>query len=79
MDPAGALDAFTVLGTAGSASLRVVAPPIAEALIATALGLFAAIPAAIAYNYFGHQVREIGTRMDDFTLEFINMAERGDG
>lgn len=75
----GIIDAFTALGAAGSASLRVVAPPIAEALIATALGLFAAIPAAIAYNYFGHQVREIGTRMDDFTLEFINMVERGEG
>jgi biopolymer transport protein TolQ len=74
----GIIDAFNALGAAGSASLRVVAPPIAEALIATALGLFAAIPAAIAYNYFGHQLREIGTRLDDFTLEFINMAERGD-
>ncbi len=47
--------------------------------MATAVGLFAAIPAAIAYNYFGHSIREIGTRMDDFALEFLNLAERSFG
>ncbi|MEZ5354763.1 MAG: MotA/TolQ/ExbB proton channel family protein [Bryobacteraceae bacterium] len=72
----GIIDAFTGLGAAGSASLRAVAPGIAEALIATALGLGAAIPAAVAYNYFTHQLREMGSRMDDFSLEFINLAER---
>ncbi|MEZ5404356.1 MAG: MotA/TolQ/ExbB proton channel family protein [Bryobacteraceae bacterium] len=72
----GIIDAFTGLGSAGSASLRAVAPGIAEALIATALGLGAAIPAAVAYNYFNHQLREMGARMDDFSLEFLNMAER---
>jgi biopolymer transport protein TolQ len=75
----GIIDAFTALSASGSANLRAVGGPIAEALIATALGLFAAIPAAIAYNYFGHQMREIGTRMDDFSLEFINAAERSYG
>ena len=54
-------------------------PGISEALIATAVGLFAAIPAAIFYNMFGHQIREIGARMDDFSLEFLNMAERNFG
>ena len=72
----GIIDAFSALGLAGSASLRAVAPPIAEALFATALGLGAAIPAAIFYNHFSHVSREIATRMDDFTLEFINLAER---
>ena len=61
---------------AGSASLRAVAPGISEALIATALGLAAAIPAAIFYNHFGHCIREIGARMEDFALEFLNMSER---
>ncbi len=75
----GIIDAFTALGGSGSASLRAVGPPIAEALIATALGLFAAIPAAIFYNYFGHQMREMNARLEDFTMEFINMAERGFG
>jgi biopolymer transport protein TolQ len=41
--------------------------------------LFAAIPAAIAYNYFSHAIREIGARMDDFSLEFLNLAERNFG
>jgi biopolymer transport protein TolQ len=72
----GIIDSFTGLGTAGSASLRAVAPGIAEALVATALGLFAAIPAAVAYNYFTHTLRVMGARMDDFSLEFVNLAER---
>lgn len=73
----GIITAFEGLGQAGSASLRYVAPGIAEALIATAMGLAAAIPAAIFYNHFGHVLREIGARMDDFSLEFLNLAERG--
>lgn len=72
----GIIDAFTALGLAGSASLRAVAPGISEALFATALGLAAAIPAAVAYNYFGHMLKEQGARMDDFSLEFLNLAER---
>jgi len=59
-------------------SLRAVAPGISEALIATAAGLAAAIPAAIAYNQFTHRIRELGARMDDFSLEFLNMTERGE-
>jgi biopolymer transport protein TolQ len=72
----GIIDAFQGLGLAGSASLRAVAPGISEALVATAMGLAAAIPAAIFYNYYGHVVREIGARMEDFCLEFQNLAER---
>jgi biopolymer transport protein TolQ len=67
------------LGSAGSTSLRAVGPGISEALIATAVGLFAAIPAAIAYNAFGHRLKELGARMDDFSLEFLNLIERSFG
>jgi biopolymer transport protein TolQ len=72
----GIIRAFQDLGAQGSTSLRTVAPGISEALIATAVGLFAAIPAAIFYNHFGHLIREVGARMDDFALEFMNMTER---
>lgn len=72
----GIIRAFQNLGTAGSTSLRAVGPGISEALIATAVGLFAAIPAAMFYNHFGHSLREAGSRMDDFALEFQNLAER---
>lgn len=72
----GIIQAFLALSEQGSTSLRTVGPGIAGALVATAVGLFAAIPAAIAYNYFGHGIREIGARMDDFALEFLNLAER---
>ena len=63
----------------GSTSLRAVGPGISEALITTAVGLAAAIPAAIFYNMFGHAIREIGAKMDDFANEFMNMAERSFG
>jgi len=72
----GIIRAFNELGQAGSASLRAVGPGISDALLATAIGLFAAIPAAVAYNYFGNMLKEIGARMDDFSIEFLNMAER---
>jgi biopolymer transport protein TolQ len=75
----GIMDAFLGLGNAGSASLRAVAPGIAEALVTTALGLVAAIPAAIFYNVFSTSVREIGTRLEDFAIEFQNLAERDFG
>ncbi|HYP04903.1 MAG TPA: MotA/TolQ/ExbB proton channel family protein [Bryobacteraceae bacterium] len=75
----GIISAFGGLATAGSASLRAVAPGISEALVATAMGLAAAIPAAVFYNYFGTAIRELGTRMEDFSLEFLNMAERSFG
>jgi biopolymer transport protein TolQ len=75
----GIIRAFQDLGSQGSTSLRTVAPGISEALIATAVGLAAAIPAAIFYNHFGHGIRELGARMDDFTLEFLNFTERSFG
>jgi biopolymer transport protein TolQ len=75
----GIIDAFQGLGSAGSASLRAVAPGISEALITTAVGLAAAIPAAVFYNVFGTRIKEIGTRMEDFAIEFQNFAERDFG
>jgi biopolymer transport protein TolQ len=72
----GIIDAFHGLGTAGAATLRAVAPGISEALITTAAGLFAAIPAVIAYNVYQNSIREFGARMDDFSLEFLNLVER---
>jgi len=72
----GIIDAFNGLGTEGAATLRAVAPGISEALITTAFGLFAAIPAVIAYNQFTHRLREFGARMDDFTMEMLNFIER---
>lgn len=75
----GIIDAFHGLGDAGSATLRAVAPGISEALITTAAGLFAAIPAVIAYNGFTQSLRNFGARMDDFTLEILNFIERTTG
>jgi len=75
----GIIDAFNGLGTEGSATLRAVAPGISEALITTAAGLFAAIPAVIFYNQFTHSMREFGARMDDFTMEIMNFIERTTG
>jgi biopolymer transport protein TolQ len=72
----GVMDAFTGLGAAGSASLRAVAPGIAEALITTAAGLFTAIPAVIAYNHFLHNIKDMGSRMDSFTLEVSAIVEK---
>ena len=72
----GIIDAFQALGVSGSTSMRTVGPGIANALFATALGLFAAIPAAVFYNYFGNSIKVMGTRMEDFSLEFLNAAER---
>lgn len=71
----GIIDAFQALSM-GSNSLRAVAPGIAEALVTTAMGLLAAIPAAMAYNYFGNIIREQSARMEDFSLEFLNFTER---
>ena len=72
----GIIDAFHGLGDAGSATLRAVAPGISEALITTAAGLFAAVPAVIAYNFFLQQIREFAARMDDFSLELLNIIDR---
>ena len=72
----GIINAFQGIGQAGSTSLAVVAPGIAEALIATAAGLFAAIPAVYFYNHLTQKVKEMATALDDFSLEFLNIAER---
>jgi biopolymer transport protein TolQ len=72
----GIIDAFHGLGTAGAATLRAVAPGISEALITTAAGLAAAIPAVIFYNQTSQTIREFGARMDDFSLEMLNAVER---
>jgi len=71
----GIIDAFQGLGTAGAATLRAVAPGISEALITTAAGLAAAIPAVIAYNLIGASIREFASRGDDFALEVLNAVE----
>jgi biopolymer transport protein TolQ len=71
----GIIDAFHGLGTAGGATLRAVAPGISEALITTAAGLAAAIPAVIAYNLIGSSIRTFASRSDDFSLEVLNAVE----
>jgi biopolymer transport protein TolQ len=72
----GVMAAFHGIGKQGSASLAVVAPGISEALIATAAGLAAAIPAVIAYNYFVSRVRDWATEMDGFTMDLLNLLTR---
>jgi biopolymer transport protein TolQ len=74
----GIIDAFHGLGSAGAATLRAVAPGISEALITTAAGLFAAVPAVVAYNYFLQRIREFGARMDDFSMELLNILDRNE-
>lgn len=72
----GIMAAFQGIGQTGSTSLGVVATPIAEALIATAAGLFAAIPAVYFYNHLTQRVKLFASEMDDFAMEFLNIAER---
>ena len=72
----GIIESFRSIGVAKSASLAVVAPGIAEALIATAAGLAAAIPAVIFYNYFLSRINTMATEMDNFSAELINIIER---
>jgi biopolymer transport protein TolQ len=72
----GIMGAFQNIGRMGSTSLGAVAPGIAEALIATAAGLFAAIPAVYFYNQFTNDTKLFASEMDDFSLEFLNIAER---
>jgi biopolymer transport protein TolQ len=64
------------LSTTHSSSIQAVAPGIAEALIATATGLAAAIPAVVAYNHFAGQIRVLAVEMENFSSEFLNIAER---
>jgi biopolymer transport protein TolQ len=72
----GIMMAFQGIGATGSTNLGVVAPGIADALIATAAGLVAAIPAVVAYNHLSNRVRLFASEMDDFAMEFLNIAER---
>ncbi|MBV8137836.1 MAG: MotA/TolQ/ExbB proton channel family protein [Deltaproteobacteria bacterium] len=72
----GIMTAFIGLSAAHSSNIQAVAPGIAEALIATAVGLVAAIPAQMFYNYFVARIRVLATEMDNFTSEFLNIAER---
>jgi len=72
----GIMDAFGNIGATGSTSITSVAPGISEALINTAAGLFAAIPALLAYNHFVQRLRQARGEMEDFTLEFMNLTER---
>ena len=72
----GIMTAFMGLSTTTSSSIQAVAPGIAEALIATAVGLAAAIPAVVMYNHFARQVRVLGAEIDTFAAEFLNIAER---
>ncbi len=72
----GIMQAFNDIGLQGSTSIVAVAPGIAEALINTAAGLAAAIPALIAYNYYSQYARRLRLQMEDFILEFLNLAER---
>ena len=72
----GIMMAFEGIAQSGSTSLGVVSRPIAEALIATACGLFAAIPAVYYYNMLTHNVKIFASEMDDFAMEFLNIAER---
>ncbi len=72
----GIMNAFQNIGAQGGASLAVVAPGIAEALIATAVGLACAIPAVMGYNYFIHKIRALRIQMDNFSGDFLNIVKR---
>jgi biopolymer transport protein TolQ len=72
----GIMSAFGDIGRMGSANLVVVAPGISEALITTAMGLLAAIPAAVFYNFYSSRIRVLNSMVDDFALEFLNIVER---
>jgi len=72
----GIMDSFSAIGSMGTTSITAVAPGISEALINTAAGLFAAIPALLAYNAFVNRLRLARGEMEDFTLEFLNLTER---
>jgi biopolymer transport protein TolQ len=72
----GIMNAFQNIGAQGGASLATVAPGIAEALIATAVGLACAIPATMGYNYFNHKLRSIRARMENFGADFLNIVKR---
>ena len=70
------MTSFQGIAESGQTSLGIVAPGIAEALVATAMGLFAAIPAVIAYNRYSHDINRLATRFESFTEEFSNVLQR---
>jgi biopolymer transport protein TolQ len=72
----GIMHSFRGLSNVGQATLSAVAPGIAEALVATAIGLFAAIPAVVAYNRFSHEIDRLATRFESFMEEFSNILQR---
>lgn len=74
----GIINAFHEIGLQGSASIAAVAPGVSEALVATAAGLFAAIPAVMAYNYFLSRIRRMAFRVEAFTIEFLNTIEEAE-
>ena len=75
----GIMNSFQAIGGMGTANLAVVAPGISEALIATAAGLAAAIPAVIGYNYFVHRIRAVGSRLENFVADFLIKLEQSLG
>ena len=74
----GIINAFGEIGVQGSASIAAVAPGVSEALIATAAGLFAAIPAVMAYNFFLSRIRKMAFRVEAFSIEFLNSVEESE-
>lgn len=72
----GIMSSFQDIGVSGAASLAVVAPGISEALIATAIGLFAAIPAVMGYNYFIGKFKKLDIELNNFSYDFLNIAKR---
>lgn len=72
----GIMDSFQSIGATGAANLAIVAPGISEALITTATGIAAAIPAVVAYNHFAGQIRKIAIDMDGFSQDFLNIIQR---
>ncbi|MDZ4695134.1 MAG: MotA/TolQ/ExbB proton channel family protein, partial [Deltaproteobacteria bacterium] len=72
----GIMNSFRSIGAKGSANLATVAPGIAEALVATAIGLVAAIPAVMAYNYFSRRIKVLASDMDTFGSDFLNIIRR---
>jgi biopolymer transport protein TolQ len=72
----GIMTSFQQISAAGSANIAVVAPGISEALVTTAAGIAAAIPAVIAYNHFANQIRRAAVEMDSFSQDFLNLVQR---
>ena len=72
----GIMESFQEIGLAGNASLATVAPGISEALVATAAGLAAAIPAVVGYNYFVQKIKVLDAEMENFSIDFLNIVKR---